>query len=454
MDVINRRCAGLDVHKKEVTVCIRLMDDDGRVRSIVRTYETMTGDLRDAAEWMRSEGVTIVAMESTGVYWKPIWNLLEGQFDLLLCNARHVKNVPGRKTDVQDAAWLARLLQHGLLSGSFVPCRGQRNLRDLTRLRAKLSEENTRYANRIQKILEDTNVKFASVASDPLGKSGRAMLRALIRGETDPAAMADLALGQLRKKIPALRRALEGNVTEHHRFLLDFLLRKFEEGEAAVEELDQRVALVMAELDGGGEEPDPPPGGETPVAAAPAEPAPPQELPPRESGPPPYQDAVQILLTIPGVGVRTAENILAEIGTDMTRFASHNHLASWAGMAPGNNESAGKRKSGKTTKGSAALRRALNQAAWSASRTKNTYLRARYRRIAARRGRKRAIVALGHTILTMAYHMLSRQCGYRELGGDYFDRLDEQRTVRRLVQRLEALGHEVTLTREDDRDAA
>jgi transposase len=344
-------------------------------------------------------------MESTGVYWKPVYYLLDGRFDLVLANALQLKRVPGRKTDVQDCAWIARLMQYGLIAASFVPPEPQRDLRELTRQRVQLARQKAALANRIQKVLEDANLKLGSVLSDVLGKSGRAMLRALIAGETDADRLAELALGRLRKQMAKLRPALTGRVTEHHRFLLELLLDEVESVERFLDRMEARIAAVLA----------------------------------------PFLPAVRRLQTIPGVSQRTAEVLAAEIGTQMDRFPSADHLASWAGMCPGNDESAGKRRGGKTPKGNPWLKRALVQAAWAAGRTKDTYLAAYYRRLAARRGRKRALVALGHTLLGIVFHLLRTETTYTDLGGDYFERRDRDRLTHRLVNRLERLGLKVTI---------
>jgi transposase len=406
MDTLYRCCAGLDVHKDTVVACVRRADGRGHTRQQTRTFGTMTGQLLELADWLAGQGVTHVAMESTGVYWEPIWNLLEGQFEILLVNAQHIKQVPGRKTDVKDAEWIAQLLQHGLLRGSFVPATPQRELRELARQRRQLIQAKAAVANRIQKVLEATNVKLASVATDVLGVSGRAMLEALIAGQEDPDVLAEMARGKLRAKLPQLRAALKGRVTEHHRFLLRLLRDDLTHHEGLVGRLSQRIEEVM-------------------------------------SGP--LAEAVQRLATIPGVDQRAAEDILAEVGTDMGQFPSAGHLASWTGMCSGNHASAGKRQSGRTTKGNRWLRSALVQAAWAASHSKGTYLVAQYRRLVGRRGKKRALVALGHTLLVIIYHVLKDQTTYHELGADYFDRLETERLTRTLVRRLERLGHRVTL---------
>jgi transposase len=406
MDLLYASCAGLDVHKETVVACVRRRDAKGQVQQQTRTFGTMTGQLLELADWLAEQEVTHAAMESTGVYWKPIWNLLEGQFETLLVNAQHIKQVPGRKTDVKDAEWIAQLLQHGLLRGSFVPSTPQRELRELTRQRRQLVQARAAVANRVQKVLEDANIKLASVATDVLGVSGRAMLEALVAGQEDPEVLADLARRRLRAKIPELRLALRGRVTDHHRFLLRLLLDDLAQREGLIARLTERITEVM---------------------------------------PAPFAEAVQRLATIPGIDERAAENILAEIGTDMGQFPTDGHLASWTGMCSGNRQSAGKRQSGKTTKGNRWLRATLVQVAWAASHTKGTYLSAQYRRLAGRRGKKRALVALGHTILVIIYHLLKDQTTYRELGPDYFDRLDTERLTRTLVRRLERLGHRVTL---------
>ena len=410
MDILHRCCAGLDIHKDTVVACVRRLADDGRLHKEVQTFGTMTRDLLGLSDWLASQGVTHVAMESTGVYWKPVCNILEGPFEVLLVNAQHIKQVPGRKTDVKDCEWIAQLLQHGLLRASFIPPPPIRELRELTRQRAQLVGEKGAVANRIQKVLEDANIKLGSVASDVLGVSGRAMLEAIAAGEEDPEKLADLARRRLRAKIPELRLALHGRVTDHHRFLLRLLLEHVGHLEGLIAQLGARIEEVLA----------------------------------------PFAEAAARLDSIPGVDRRVAEILVAELGTDMGPFPTADHLASWAGMCPGNNESAGKRRSGKTNKGSRWLRTVLVQAAWAASHTKGTYLAARYRRLTARRGKKRALVAVGHTILVIAYHVLRDGTTYRELGGDFFERLHPERLTRSLVRRLEKLGHKVTLAPKED----
>jgi len=405
MDTVYPCCAGLDVHKKTVVACVRRLEAAGRVRSTVRTFGTMTCELLALSDWLAAEGVTHVALESTGVFWKPVYHLLEDRFEMLLVNAQHVKQVPGRKTDTKDSEWLAQLLQHGLLRGSFVPPRPLRELRDLTRQRAQLVDERTAVVNRIHKLLEDANIKLAAVASDIMGASGLDMLWSIAEGQDDPDRLADMARRRMRGKIPALKRALEGRVTEHHRFLLKMLLEQVQTLDGFIHQLNERIEQCTR----------------------------------------PFAEEIERLCQIPGIKRTTAENILAEIGPDMRQFPTAGHLASWAGLCPGNHESAGKRKTGKTTKGNRWLRRALTQAAWAAQATKGTYLKAQYRRLAPRRGKKRALVAVGHTILVSIYHMLAQGTPYQELGPDHFEQLDPQRLTRYLVKRLERLGHTVVL---------
>jgi transposase len=405
MDVLYPRCCGLDIHKKVVVACLVTPGADGQPRKEVRSFGAMTADLLQLADWLAAAGCTHVAMESTGVYWKPIYNLLEGSFTLLLANARHIKTVPGRKTDVRDCEWIADLLRHGLIQASFVPDRAQRELRDLTRYRTSLVQERTAEANRLQKTLEGANIKLASVATDILGVSGRQILAALLAGTTAPAGLAELAKGRLRAKLAELEQALTGSFNAHERFLVARQL-------AHIDFLDESIEQVSAEVA--------------------------ERLRP-------IQEALDQLDTIPGVGRYVAEALVAEIGTDMSRFPTAGHLASWAGMCPGNRESAGKRLSGKTRKGSPWLRALLVQAAHAAGRKKNTYLAAQYRRLTARRGKKRAAVAVGHSILVIAYHILKAGTVYDDLGPAFFDERQRARTERRLVQRLEALGYAVTL---------
>jgi transposase len=412
MDTVYAKVAGLDVHQKFITVGVRRRLDTGKTFAEARTFTTMTRDLLALADYLQALGVTHVALESTGVLWKPVWNILEGRFILLLVNPRHIKQVPGRKSDVKDAEWIAQLLQCGLLRSSFVPPRELRELRDLTRFRVQLAGEQTRLANRIHKVLEDANIKLGAVATDILGKSGRAMIAALIRGEHDPGKLADLAEGRLRAKIPALRLALEGHFTDHHRSLIEHLLGHLDELERHVEELSARIAAGLRPL---------------------------------------LDDArLKRLDAIPGVNRTTIENVVAEIGVDMTVYPDEHHLCSWAGVCPGSEESAGRRLRSHTLRKNRWLRRALVEAAWAASRTKTSYLAAQYRRLAARRGRKRALMAVGHSLLVIFYHMLKHDVEYQDLGVDYFDGRDPERLRRYLVKRLERLGYQVTLAPQAD----
>ena len=403
MEIVHERCCGLDIHKDTVVACLITPGPDGQPQKETRTFGTLTADLLALGDWLRAASCTQVAMESTGVYWKPVYNLLEDDFTLVLANPQHIKAVPGRKTDVKDSEWIADLLRHGLLPASFVPDRDQRELRELTRYRTSLVQERAAEVNRIQKTLEGANLKLGSVASDVLGVSGRAMLRALVEGSTDPSKLADLAKGRLQDKRPALERALAGRLRAHQRFLLGEQLAHLEALEASIE----RVSAEIAERLG------------------------------------PFEADLDRLDTIPGVGRRTAEILVAEIGLDMTRFPSAGHLASWAGMCPGNHESAGKRLSGRTRKGSPWLRSALVQSAQAAGHAKHTYAAAQYRRLAARRGAKKAAVAVGHSLLVSAYYILRDDTTYHDLSETYFERRLSQRTEQRLVERLRGLGYTV-----------
>jgi transposase len=409
-EVIHPCCCGLDVHKETVVACVRRVAANGVIEQQVATYSTTTAGLLSLGDWLVERGVRIAAMESTGVYWKPVWNLLEGRLELMLVNAREVRQLPGRKTDVKDSEWIAQLLASGLLRRSFVPPLPQRELRDLTRTRASLLQDKSRTANRLQKILEDANIKLASVASDVLGASGREMLRALIRGERTPEQMADLSRGRLRLKIPKLREALEGRVSEHHRFMLKLLLEQIEQYEAQVARLDERIEEVMSPL---------------------------------------QKTALGMLDEIPGIDRRAGENVLAEIGIDMSRFPSSAHLAAWAGICPGNNQSAGKRRSGRLREGNRWLKATLNQCAWAASRKKDSYFAAQHRRIASRRGVKRATMAVAHSQLCICWELLKNGQAYQDLGRDYFEKLNEDRVKRNLVNRLEKLGYTVTLQKNE-----
>ena len=405
MEVIHPRCAGIDVHEAFVVVCRRILDAHGRLTKEVRKYSTMTTELLGLGDWLAAAGVTHLAMESTGVYWKPIWNLLEDRFTILLVNARHVKQVPGRKTDVTDAEWLTQLLQHGLLRASFVPPPPIRDLRDLTRHRTSVLHEQTRTVNRIHKVLEDANIKLSPVISDIMGVSGRAMLRALAAGETNPERLADLAHRRLRAKRTTLIQALTGRVRPHHQFLLQALLEQ-------VTFLDGQIARLDAHID--------------------------EQLRP-------FAQELALLRTIPGLKHRGGENVLAELGPTMTPFPSAAHLCSWAAVCPGQHDTGGKRGSGKTRRGNRWLRSALTQAAWAAARTKNSYFSGQYRRLTSRRGKKRAIVAVSHSLLIAVYHVLHDRVPYQELGAGHFDRLAPTQLTRYLVNRLERLGHKVTL---------
>jgi transposase len=433
MRVVYQRCCGMDVHKDSVTACLLVINEDGELREEKREFGTMTRDLRNMASWLASEGVEAIALESTGVYWKPIWNILEAEekFQLLLVNAHHIKHVPGRKTDQKDSEWIAELLQHGLLRASFVPSIEIRRLRDLTRMRAKIRQTIASFANRVQKVLEDANIKLGSVASDVLGLSGRQMLNALIAGEQDPQQLAKLAQGKLRKKIDKLQLALEGHVTKYHRLQLKLLLEFVDFGEKQISNLDSEIHHLL-----------------TQVHMQPSAPAPSDQTgitvnPQPDTGT--LQTAIELWDSIPGIDHLAASTLVAEIGGNMDQFPSARHLAAWAGLCPGNDESAGKRRSGKIRKGSVWLKRALCQAAWAASRTKNTYLAAQYRRLIIRKGKKRTIVAVAHSMLIIAYYLLKRQCTYQDLGPDHFNRLGNSQMAHRLVKRLINLGYYVTL---------
>jgi transposase len=406
MQIVYDRCAGLDVHKKSVMACLITPAANGQRRKERQTFSTMTADLLRLREWLTEQQCSQVAMESTGVFWRPIFNILEGHVEVMVINAQHIKAVPGRKTDIKDAEWIADLLQHGLLRPSFIPPSWQRIVRELTRSRTSLSEERSRVIARLQKGLEDANIKLAAVASDVMGKSAQEMLHALIAGELTPEAMAQFARGSMRSKQELLVQALTGHLQAHHRFLLAEHLKHLAELQDGIARLSAEIAERLH----------------------------------------PYEKLLARLETIPGIKRRLAEVILAEIGTDMRRFPSAQHLASWAGMCPGNHESGGKRLSGKTRKGSQWLRTALVEAAHAASHCKNSYLSAQYHRLVFRRGKKRAAVALAHTILIIVYHVLAHEEEYQELGSTYFDQLDRDKKEKRLVRQLERLGFEVALT--------
>ena len=405
MDVIVERVGALDVHKASVTACVRVPAVDGGREPHLAEFQTTVRGLLGLRDWLAAHGVGQVVMEATGVYWKPVWHLLEDDFELMLVNARHVKQVPGRKTDMSDAAWLCQLAEAGLLKANFVPPKPIRELRQLTRYRKTQIAERQREAQRLHKALEDTNVKLDSVASDLLGKSGRAMLDALVAGTTDPDVLADLAKGRLRQKLPALREALEGRFSALHALLIGAILAHLDFLDEQIDRLSDAIEERIA----------------------------------------PFASAVELLCTIPGVQRRTAEVILAEIGPDMSAFPTARHLASWAGQCPGNDRSAGKQRSGRTRKGSRWLNAALKDAAMAAIRTKNSYLRALYERQRGRIGHAKAIGAVKHSMLVAAWHMLTNGELYTDLGPDYYRRRDPARTTKRLIAQLQALGHTVTL---------
>ncbi len=405
MTTILERCAGLDVHKATVVATVRTPSATGERQATTHTFDTTTPGLLTLRDWLASWGVTHVAMESTGDYWKPVYYLLEDGFTVLLVNAQHLKQVPGKKSDVRDSAWIAQLLECGLLRSSFVPPPPIRELRDLTRYRKQTIRDRSREVNRLQRVLEDANIKLSSVASDVMGVSGRSMLAALMQGTTDPAVLADLAQGKLRKKLPALRAALQGRFRAHHAFLLTQILSKLDTLDAIIADCSMQLEAQLA----------------------------------------PFRTALTQLMTIPGVKRRTAEVLIAETGADMSRFPSAAHLCSWAALCPGQHESAGKRQSGRTRHGNPYLRTALIEAASAAARTKGSALQARYRRIRARRGHKRAVVAVAHQLLTITYHVLAAVVPYTEFGADYFDQRFRERAVRRHVRHLEQLGYHVRL---------
>jgi transposase len=405
MDIVVERCAGLDVHKDTVVACVRSPGEGRRREQVIVTFGTTTVQLLALRDWLIARDVTLVGMESTGVYWKPVYYVLEDAIECWLLNAQHLRNVPGRKTDVADAAWICQLVEHGLVRPSFVPPKPIRELRSLCRYRRSQIEERTREAQRLDKVLQDAGIKLSSVATRILGLSGRAMLDALVAGTRDPEVLADLAKGTLRKKIPQLRDALEGRFGAHHGLLIGQILAK-------LDFLDEAIANLSAEIDR--------------VIA-------------------PFEAQVALLVTIPGIEQRSAQELIAEIGVDMTRFPSPAHLASWAGMCPGHHESASKRRSGQTRPGSKWLHRTLREAAKAAGRTKGTYLGAQYLRLRARRGAGKATTAVGHSILVAAFHMLRGHITYNELGPDWFDRRSPDQHARRLARQIEALGFNVTI---------
>ena len=430
MRIMHRIVAGLDVHKKTVVATRMQVNEEERLVWETKTFGTMTQDLLALLDWLAEWECTHVAMESTGDYWKPVFNVLEGTFEVYLVNAQHVKHVPGRKTDVTDSEWLAELMLHGLLRPSFIPPKPQRALRDLTRYRTKLVQERSRTVNRVQKLLEGANIKLGSVASDVMGVSGQAMMAELCKGQMSAQEMAQLARGALRNKIPELEQALTGVVEAHHRFLLGKQL-------AHIDFLDEQVADISAEIARQLEEMSAPP--RTPGEGDPSHPPTTTSEPDNSVAPLTWTEAVVLLDTIPGVNVKTAETILAEMGLDMSRFPTAEHLTAWAGLAPGNHESAGKRYSGRRRKGNRPLATTMVQAAWSAVRTKGTYLKSRYHRLAARRGKKRAIVGVARSMLVSIWHMLSYRQPYQELGDDFLDQRRKDAKLNYLTRQLEKL---------------
>jgi len=401
MEIIIEKGCGLDVHKGTVVACIM----GTGIKKEIRTYRTVTNDLLRLKEWIQEAGITHVAMESTGVYWKPVFNILEDHFEVILVNARHVKNVPGRKTDVQDSEWLCRLLRSGLVSGSFIPPRDIRELRDLTRHKRKLIQAITAEKQRVEKVLEDANIKLASIASDTFGASGKRIIEELIKGELEPGGMAELSKGRLRQKRGDLKEALVGQVREHHKFMIKVSLKHIRAMEKILSDIERRIQEKIDYH---------------------------------------YKEEYALLQTIPGVKGE-ASTLIAEMGVDMGRFPSEDHLSSWAGMSPGNNESGGKKKPGSTTYGNKCLKTMLTEFAWVASKTKGTYLRSKYHSLVGRRGKKKALVALGHKILIMCYHILKYRCAYKELGVDYLDQRRKDKIARSYIKRLNHLGYEVIL---------
>jgi transposase len=401
MDIIVDKGCGVDVHKGTVVACIM----GTGIKKEVKTYTTMTNDLLRLREWLQENGITHVAMESTGVYWKPVFNIIEDRFEVILVNARHVKNVPGRKTDVQDSEWLCKLLRSGLVKGSFIPPRDIRELRDLTRYKRKLIQAIVAEKQRVEKVLEDANIKLSSIASDTFGASGKRIIEELIKGELEVEEMAELSKGRLRQKRGDLKEALVGEVREHHKFMIKASLKHIRAMEKILSEIEQKI----------------------------------QEKIDRH-----YKEEYALLQTIPGVKGE-ASTLIAEMGVDMERFPSEEHLSSWAGMSPGNNESAGKKKPGSTTYGNKCLKTMLTEFGWVASKTKDTYLRSKYHSLVGRRGKKKALVALGHKILIMCYHILKYRRPYKELGGDYLDQRRKDKIARSYIKRLNHLGYEVTL---------
>ena len=407
MQVVHERCAGLDVHKKTVVACRIVPDGESGWTKDIRTFKTMTVDLLELADWLREAKVTHVAMESTGVYWKPVFNVLESEFEVLLVNAKHIKFVPGRKTDVKDAQWIAELLQHGLLKASLIPKVEQRELRELVRYRTHLIQERSREVNRVHKVLEDANIKLSSVATDIMGVSGREMLSAIIAGKDDPEALAQLAKARMRNKIAELEQALTGRIRDSHRLLLTMHLEHIDDLNAKLERLEQEIDNLMSPFD--------------------------------------QDHLIERLCTIPGVERKTAQVIIAELGTDMNRFHSAGHAASWAGLVPGKNESAGRNRSSRTNKANRYLKSGLVQAAHAVGRSKKSYLSTQFSRLASRRGKKRAAVAVAHSILIIAYHIIKNGTEYVDLGVNYFDERKQETVQKQLIRRLEKLGLKVTV---------
>ena len=405
MEAIVERCCGLDVHQATVVACLMVGRAHERTRKEVRTFSTFTGDLEALRDWLRSEGCTQIGMESTGVYWKPVYAVLEGDFELIVGNAQHIKNVPGRKTDVRDSEWIAQLVRHGLIAKSFVPPPPIRQLRDLVRYRRRLIESRAAERNRLLKLLESANIKISSVISDVFGVSGMAMLQALLQGTRTPTEMAQLARNRLRRKLAELERALHGHVEEHHRALLRLQLRRLQQVDADIAEVDALLDHALL----------------------------------------PYREAHMRLMQIPGVDRITASVLIAELGCDMSAFRSSQHLAAWAGVCPGNNQSAGKRRQGRVRQGNLVLKTALVEAASSAARTRGSYLKDKFYRLKARRGYKRAAMAIAHKILISSYHMLAEGVDYRELGEAYLDHIGHRVSTANLVRRLERLGYTVQL---------
>ena len=408
MDVIIEKCCGIDVHKKSIVACLMIGKPGKKPQITIKTFSTMTRDILSCKDWLESEGCTHVALESTGVYWKPVYNILEESIEIILANARDIKNLPGRKTDVKDCEWIADLHRHGLIKRSFIPPKPIRELRDLTRYRHKLIQQRSSELNRIHKFLEDANIKLSSVVTDINGVSAQDIIHHLIRNDMTPKEMSKLAKGRLRNKISELEKSLEGLITDHHRFILNTSIQMIASHDHAIEKLNAEIDKKME----------------------------------------PFKDTSERLQTIPGVKKKTAETIISEIGVNMSQFPSHAHLSSWAGVSPGNNESAGKRYGGKTTPGDKWLKSGLSEAAWAASKTKGSYLQAKYKRLSSRRGKKRACIAVGHTILIIAYHIIKEQMIYNEIGGDFFDRLNEEYLVKRLKSRIQNLGYQVDVKKE------